>query len=167
MPPPPRRPDDRRPKPGGPDPFLSGMIVDAEVLDAEVLDAQVLDAEVLDADVLEAEVLDSASVEAVIEAEVLDAEPLPLGDGPAEEAGAAFDLELIDGPPAAATAPAASLPLYESLPSAPTGADLLSLDADPPRPAARTAARPATATRPAVRITFVCPGEQSPLGGRG
>ena len=170
--PPRRRPDDRRDdrrdddrrrderRPGGRDPYLSGMILDAEVLDAEVLDADVLDADVLDADVLDASVVD-----AVIEAEVLDAEPLPADDGPP----ATFDLDALGGGPLPGTTPAPSLPVYESVPAdqLPTGADLLVLDADPPRPATRTAARPATVTRPAVRITFVCPGEQSPFAARG
>jgi hypothetical protein len=141
------------------------MSLDAEVLDAEVLDADVLDADVLDAEVLDAEVLDASVVDAVIEAEVLDAEPLPADDGPP----VVFDLDAIGGAPLPGTTPAASLPVYESVPAdqLPTGADLLVLDADPPRPATRTAYRPATATRPAVRITFVCPGEQSPFGPRG
>lgn len=162
--PPPRRRDDRR------DPFLSGMVPADDVLDAEVLDADVLDADVLDADVLDAEVLEAD----VLDGEILDAlpdtggpaarqpEPLELDDGPP----VVFDLDALDGPPVAGTKPAPSLPVYESLPSAPTGADLLSLDVDPPPPS-RTAARPATATRPAVRITFVCPGERSPFDGRG
>ncbi len=152
MPPPPRRRPDSR------DPHLSGMILDAEVLDADILDA-----EVLDADILDAEVLDASVVDAVIEAEVLDAEAID------DEPPVVFDLDAIDGPPIPGTAPAASLPVYESLPRvrASSGADLLSLDADPPRPATRTASRPATAARPAVRITFVAPGEASPFAPRG
>lgn len=166
--PPPRRRDDRR------DPFLSGMapaddILDAEILDAEILDADVLDADVLDADVLDADVLDGEILDASLEpAGIVNAgarkpEVLELDDEP----GAVFDLDAIDGPSVAGTAPAQSLPVYESLPSAPTGADLLSLDVDPPAAPTRTAARPATASRPAVRITFVCPGERSPFDARG
>lgn len=155
MPPPPRRSDD---------PNLSGMI-----LDAEVLDAQVLDAEVLDADILDAEVLDAVPDASVIEAEVIDAEPLPL-DEPASQPSAVFDISGLESSPASAgTAPAAAFPVFRSVPTdqAPTGADLLSLDADPPRPARRTASHPATATRPAVRITFVASGEASPFAPRG
>jgi hypothetical protein len=143
------------------------MILDAEVLDAEVLDAHVLDAEVLDADVLDAVVLDADVLDAVvIEAEELDAELLSQDNGPP----VVFDLDAIDGgPPLPRTATTPVLPVYESLApdQAPTGADLLVLDADPPRPATRTASRPATPVRPEVRITFVCPGEASPFAPRG
>ncbi len=176
--PPPRRRDDRR------DPFLSGMapaddVLDADVLDADVLDADVLDADVLDADVLDADVLDADVIDAdVLDGEVIDAAPVSAGRAPAapvknppldpdDGPPAVFDLDAIDGLPAVGTAPAPSLPVYESLPAAPTGADLLSLDVDPPRAPTRTAERPATATRPAVRLTFVCPGERSPFDGRG
>ncbi|HYH64063.1 MAG TPA: hypothetical protein VD866_05150 [Urbifossiella sp.] len=156
--PPPRRPDDRR------DPFLSGMAPADDILDAEVLDADVLDAEVLDADVLDGEILDAGLVPGeLVDAEVVNPEPLGLDDGPP----AVFDLDALNSPPAAGTTPAPSLPVYEPLPAAPTGADMLSLDVDPPPAPTRTAARPATATRPAVRITFVCPGERSPFDGRG
>lgn len=158
--PPPRR-DDRR------DPFLSGMappddVLDAEVLDADVLDAEVLDADVLDADVLDADILDAEPLSAEVVVPQVSAAPLELDDGPP----VVFDLDALDGPPVPGTTPAPSLPVYESLPAAPTGADMLSLDVDPPRPPSRTAARPATATRPAVRITFVCPGERSPFDGK-
>ncbi|QDU21517.1 hypothetical protein [Urbifossiella limnaea] len=154
MPPPPRR-----------DPFLSGMApIDAEVLDAEVLDAEVLDAEVLDAEVLDAEVLDAEVLPAEsVEQPAAKVPPLELDDGPA----AVFDLDALDGAPLVRTTPAPPTPVVESQPPAPTGADLLSLDVDPPPKPTRMSARPATATRPAVRITFVCPGEQSPFGGRG
>lgn len=155
---PPRRRDDRR------DPFLSGMAPADDILDAEVLDGEVLDAEVLDAEVLDGEILDAGLVPGeLIDAEVVNPEPLDLDDGPP----VVFDLDALDGPPAAGTTPAPSLPVYESLPTAPTGADLLSLDGDPPPAPTRVATRPATATRPAVRITFVCPGERSPFDGRG
>ncbi|MFO0801096.1 MAG: hypothetical protein U0804_26825 [Gemmataceae bacterium] len=158
MPPPP----DRR------DPFLSGMApIDAEVLDAEVLDAEVLDAEVLDAEVLDAEILDAEVLPAELVVQLAaNVPPLDLDDGPA----AVFDLDAldaIDGPPVVRPTPAPSTPVFESRPPAPTGADLLSLDVDPQPKPTRTAAWPATATRPAVRITFVCPGEQSPFDGRG
>lgn len=138
----PARDGDRR------DPFLSGEIIDAEVLDAQVLDADVLDADILDADVLDAAVLDAV----VVEGEVLDIpEPLPVED----DDPVTFNL---DDLPDVAPAPRESVP-----PPRASGADLLTLDADPPRPATRTATRPATAARPALRVTFVCPGEASPF----
>ena len=140
--PPPRRRDDRR------DPFLSGMAPADDVLDADVLDGEILDAAPVSA--------------GRPPAAPVNATPIDLDDGPP----AVFDLGAIDGLPAVGTTPTPSLPVYESLPSAPTGADLLSLDVDPPPAPTRTAARPATATRPAVRITFVCPGERSPFDDR-
>jgi hypothetical protein len=141
------------------DPFLSGEIVDAEVLDAQVLDADVVDAEVLDADVVDAAVLDASVVDAIIEGEVLDAPaPLPLDNDPVT-----FNLDDLEDATASVRQPTDEPPR-----SARRGADLLELDADPPRPATRTATHPPAAKRPAVRITFVCPGEASPLapGGR-
>lgn len=149
----PGRPEDKR------DPFLSGEIIDAEILDAQVLDADVIDADVLDADVLDAAVSDASVVDAIIEGEVLDAPaPMPLDD----DDPVTFNLDDLEDAPASFRQPRDESPAPKS------GADLLELDADPPRPATRTAAHPPTAKRPAVRITFVCPGEASPFapGGR-
>lgn len=153
MPPPPRRPR--------PDPFLSGEVLDAEILDAQVLDAEVLDADVLDADVLDADVLDAD----ILDASVIEAAPLPLED---DGDPVTFNLDDLDAAPQLA----ATKPDMELAPLG-RGADLLILEADSPlrepdplRPATRTAACPATAKRPAVRITFVCPGEASPFARR-
>jgi len=106
------------------------------------------------ADVTDAEeVFDADEVVPLDEAiEVLEAEVLP------EEAFAA--------PPAVEVAPTTdvfSLDADDYRPvRGPAAGDTALAPALPP-PAPRTVVKPATAHRPAVKITFVCPGEASPL----